>query len=123
MTARNITRTGQASSCYFRTTADGGTRKALVQIDERCNLHCAHCFVSATTRRTRSTPAALPRRLPRRPAETLPELRDAVRRWATALAGDDQHRNPDAVRQQLAARKLNGRSSIEAYARHAIASS
>jgi len=48
MSARNMTRTGQASSCYFRTTADGGTRKALVQIDERCNLHCAHCFVSAT---------------------------------------------------------------------------
>lgn len=39
MSTRNITRTGQASSCYFRTTADGGTRKALVQIDERCNLH------------------------------------------------------------------------------------
>jgi hypothetical protein len=39
MNARNITRTDQASSCYFRTTADGGTRKALVQIDERCNLH------------------------------------------------------------------------------------
>jgi radical SAM protein with 4Fe4S-binding SPASM domain len=48
MTALSITRTGQASSCYFRTTAGGGTRKALVQIDERCNLHCAHCFVSAT---------------------------------------------------------------------------
>jgi hypothetical protein len=28
MSARNITRTGQASSCYFRTTADGGARKA-----------------------------------------------------------------------------------------------
>jgi radical SAM protein with 4Fe4S-binding SPASM domain len=48
MTAISITRTGQASSCYFRTTTDGRTRKALVQIDERCNLHCAHCFVSAT---------------------------------------------------------------------------
>jgi hypothetical protein len=45
MSTRNITRTGQVSSCYFRTTADGGARKALVQIDERCNLHCAHCFV------------------------------------------------------------------------------
>ena len=56
-------------------------------------------------------------------AETLPRLRDAVRGWATALAGDDQYRNPDAVRQQLAARKLNGRSSVEAFARHAIASS
>jgi radical SAM protein with 4Fe4S-binding SPASM domain len=48
MSAISITRTGQASSCYFRTTTGGGTRKALVQIDERCNLHCAHCFVSAT---------------------------------------------------------------------------
>ena len=48
MSSRSITSTGRASSCYFRTTADGGARKALVQIDERCNLHCAHCFVSAT---------------------------------------------------------------------------
>jgi hypothetical protein len=56
-------------------------------------------------------------------AETLPKLRDAVRAWAAALAGDDHYRNPDAVRQQLAARKLNGRSSVEAHARNAIASS
>lgn len=48
MTTRTIPQTGQASSCYFRTTTDDGARKALVQIDERCNLHCAHCFVSAT---------------------------------------------------------------------------
>lgn len=48
MTARKITTSGQAASCYFRTTTDDGKRKALVQIDERCNLHCAHCFVSAT---------------------------------------------------------------------------
>src|SRR6516165_8964172 len=48
MTARSITRTGQAASCYFRTSTGGSARKALVQIDERCNLHCAHCFVSAT---------------------------------------------------------------------------
>lgn len=47
MTARSITSTGQASSCYFRTSASGEARKALLQIDERCNLHCAHCFVSA----------------------------------------------------------------------------
>lgn len=46
--ARSIAGDGRASSCYFRTTADGDSRKALVQIDERCNLHCAHCFVSAT---------------------------------------------------------------------------
>lgn len=48
MGARSITTFGQASSCYFRTTVDGDRRKALIQIDERCNLHCAHCFVSAT---------------------------------------------------------------------------
>lgn len=45
MSVRSITTTGQAS---FRTTTTGGARKALIQIDERCNLHCAHCFVSAT---------------------------------------------------------------------------
>ena len=48
MTARSVASDAQASSCYFRTTTDGHHRKALVQIDERCNLHCAHCFVSAT---------------------------------------------------------------------------
>lgn len=50
MTARSVAPGAQASSCYFRTTTDGDHRKALVQIDERCNLHCAHCFVSATRR-------------------------------------------------------------------------
>jgi radical SAM protein with 4Fe4S-binding SPASM domain len=37
-----------ASSCYFRTSVGGDGRKALVQVTERCNLHCAHCFVSST---------------------------------------------------------------------------
>jgi len=36
-----------ASSCYFRTSVSGDGRKALIQITERCNLHCAHCFVSS----------------------------------------------------------------------------
>ena len=35
MTVCGITRTGQASSCYFRTTTGNGARKALVQIGER----------------------------------------------------------------------------------------
>jgi len=48
MVARSILAEERASSCYFRTTTDGANRKALVQIDERCNLTCAHCFVSAT---------------------------------------------------------------------------
>jgi radical SAM protein with 4Fe4S-binding SPASM domain len=37
----------QANSCYFRTSVGGEGRKALIQITERCNLHCAHCFVSS----------------------------------------------------------------------------
>jgi radical SAM protein with 4Fe4S-binding SPASM domain len=48
VTGRSITGEMQWASCYFRTSAISGDRKALVQIDERCNLHCAHCFVSAT---------------------------------------------------------------------------
>lgn len=39
---------GTAPACFFRSAAADGRRKALVQITERCNLHCAHCFVSAT---------------------------------------------------------------------------
>lgn len=37
-----------ASSCYFRTSVGGDGRKALVQVTERCNLRCVHCFVSST---------------------------------------------------------------------------
>src|SRR4051812_45428923 len=47
MTGRRIAHDGLAPSCYFRTTTSGTDRKALLQITERCNLHCAHCFVSA----------------------------------------------------------------------------
>ncbi len=47
MSARSIGTAAQATSCYFRTTVDHPYRKALVQITERCNLKCAHCFVSA----------------------------------------------------------------------------
>ncbi|MCC3766053.1 radical SAM protein [Streptomyces sp. UNOC14_S4] len=47
MGLRKIVSDSQASSCYFRTSVDHPNRKALVQITERCNLTCAHCFVSA----------------------------------------------------------------------------
>ena len=47
MIRRRIAEEGVASSCYFRTSAVAPGRKALVQITERCNLHCAHCFVSS----------------------------------------------------------------------------
>ena len=48
MSAKPISTGGQAASCYFRTSVEKPHRKALIQIDERCNLHCVHCFVSAT---------------------------------------------------------------------------
>jgi len=48
VTARSIANDSQATSCYFRTTVEAPFRKALIQINEDCNLRCAHCFVSAT---------------------------------------------------------------------------
>ena len=43
MTARRSLVSDQlAASCYFRTSVSAGQRKALVQITERCNLHCVH---------------------------------------------------------------------------------
>src|SRR5260370_4820833 len=46
-TKRPLAQHGMAMSCYFRTSVKSPYRKALLQITERCNLHCAHCFVSA----------------------------------------------------------------------------
>lgn len=46
--SRRVASPGQAHACYFRTAAAADGRKALLQITERCDLHCAHCFVSAT---------------------------------------------------------------------------
>jgi radical SAM protein with 4Fe4S-binding SPASM domain len=56
---RRIASAGQAASCFFRSAAGGTGRKALVQITERCNLHCAHCFVSSTRRGSDMDPADL----------------------------------------------------------------
>jgi len=44
---REIISKNRVSSCYFRSSVELPYRKALLQITERCNLHCAHCFVSA----------------------------------------------------------------------------
>ena len=44
---RTILIPGFASACYFRTSVNYPYRKALIQITEQCNLHCAHCFLSA----------------------------------------------------------------------------
>ncbi len=37
------------AACYFRTTADPPMKKCLLQLTERCNLHCQHCFVSSVS--------------------------------------------------------------------------
>ncbi|MHB9010610.1 MAG: radical SAM protein [Ignavibacteriaceae bacterium] len=42
-----LTKDSVVNSCYFRTSVIPPYKKALIQITERCNLHCAHCFVSA----------------------------------------------------------------------------
>jgi len=44
---REIVNKNRVASCYFRTSVKPPYRKALLQITERCNLHCTHCFVSA----------------------------------------------------------------------------
>jgi len=44
---REIISKNKISSCYFRSSVELPYRKALLQITERCNLRCAHCFISA----------------------------------------------------------------------------
>ncbi len=44
---RSLVAGTHASTCYFRTSVAGDGRKAMIQITERCNLHCAHCSLSA----------------------------------------------------------------------------
>lgn len=41
--------TENISACYFRSTVKYPYKKVLLQITERCNLKCQHCFVSATS--------------------------------------------------------------------------
>ena len=49
-TGRRLASSEVADACYFRSRAAPGQRKALIQVTERCDLRCAHCFVSATQR-------------------------------------------------------------------------
>lgn len=46
--ARRTAAPGVQNSCFFRSGPPDGHRKALIKITDRCDLHCAHCFVSAT---------------------------------------------------------------------------
>lgn len=47
MNERKIYQENQIAACYFRTAAQYPAKKCLIQITERCNLRCKHCFVSA----------------------------------------------------------------------------
>ena len=46
---KSLVNQGKANSCYFRSSVEPPNRKALIQITEICNLHCAHCFVSSSS--------------------------------------------------------------------------
>lgn len=37
----------ETSVCFFRTTVKEPNRKCLIQITEKCNFRCKHCFLSA----------------------------------------------------------------------------
>lgn len=43
-----IYHSNEAAACFFRSTATLPDRKIILQITEKCNLHCKHCFVSST---------------------------------------------------------------------------
>ncbi len=96
MTARRSLITDQfAASCYFRTSVPTGQRKALIQITERCNLHCAHCFVSAgdygdTMRLADITGLLIPRlgqcRVPRLRVQIAVDISGSMRAFARPLA-------------------------------------
>lgn len=89
MAGRRITTDGFAASCYFRTSTVGPERKALVQITERCNLHCAHCFVS-------SGREGLDIPLKRIEDDVLPQLAEA-RVTRLTLTGGEPFAHPDVL--------------------------
>ncbi len=47
---KKVTSKDELPICYFRTSVKPPYRKALIQITERCNLNCEHCFVNAESR-------------------------------------------------------------------------
>lgn len=47
MSGEKVYDTNYCAACYFRTIAKYPSKKCLIQLTERCNLHCEHCFVSA----------------------------------------------------------------------------
>jgi radical SAM protein with 4Fe4S-binding SPASM domain len=99
MAGRRIAQSGVAASCYFRTSTIAPERKALVQVTERCNLHCAHCFVSAGREGLDIGRAEMEERV-------LPRLR-AARVSRLTLTGGEPFAHPDLVAIVHAARRLD----------------
>jgi len=98
MSARQrIAPAGVASSCYFRTSTAAPERKALLQITERCNLHCAHCFVSAVR-----SGADIP--IDEIRSQVLPQLAEA-RVGRLTLTGGEPFAHPDMLEVVTAARE------------------
>ncbi len=98
MAGRRIAGAGVAASCYFRTSATAPERKALVQVTERCNLHCVHCFVPAPREPTDLS-------LQQMETAVLPQLREACVSRLT-LTGGEPFAHPDLIAIVRAARDL-----------------
>lgn len=47
---KKIYNTDYCQACYFRSVAVYPYKKVLLQLTEKCNLNCAHCFVSSTNK-------------------------------------------------------------------------
>ena len=87
---RRLAAAGVADSCFFRSGPQAGQRKALFQITERCDLHCAHCFVSATSQ-------GKDMELERLSADVMTRVRDA-RVANVTLTGGEPFVHPDLLR-------------------------
>lgn len=49
MNGEKIYNSNYCAACYFRTISKYPSKKCLIQLTERCNLHCEHCFVAANS--------------------------------------------------------------------------
>ena len=86
---REIVLEHKIASCYFRSSVDAPYRKALLQITERCNLHCAHCFISAGNY-GETMPVGIIRDI------VIPKLKDC-RVISVTLTGGEPFIHPDVV--------------------------
>jgi radical SAM protein with 4Fe4S-binding SPASM domain len=86
---RVLLQEGVAASCYFRSSVVPPNRKALLQITERCNLFCAHCFISARNHGDTMDLAVIDDRL-------IPRL-EQCRVISVTLTGGEPFTHPDVL--------------------------